>query len=111
MRAALTEMLFGLIAAVVLVYLLLVVNFPILGRSLHHHYGLARRAGGHCSSIVRDPYEHLCAGADGRDHDDGRGDGQFDPARVLRPRADRRPWRRNTGRGGGREGLVSDRCS
>ena len=37
----------GLIFAVVLVYLLMVVNFQSLARSVHHHHGAARRARRH----------------------------------------------------------------
>ena len=44
-------------------------QFPILARSLHHHYGLARRTGGHRVGVVPDPYASVGARADGRHHD------------------------------------------
>ena len=94
MHIAYVEMLVGLIAAIVLVYLLIVGQFPIVARSLHHHYGLARRIGGHRVVLVPDPHEYFRAGADGRHHDDGHGDRQFDSRRLLRPRTAQRARRR-----------------
>ena len=86
-------------------------QLPILAGSLHHHYGLARRAGGHRVGIVPDPYASVGARADGRHHDHGHGNRQFDPRRLLRPRTARRARRRAAGRDRSRERPASVRCS
>ena len=57
MRDAFTGLGFGLAFAILLVYFLMVVNFQILARSVHHHHGASRRARRHrvdcCSSRTR----------------------------------------------------------
>ena len=62
-------------------------QLPVLARSLHHHYGLAGRAGRHRLVVVSDPYASVGARADGRHHDHGHRDRQFDPRRLLCARA------------------------
>jgi multidrug efflux pump subunit AcrB len=79
----------GLAMAIVLVYLLVVVNFQSLDRRRHHHCRPARRAGRHRVDPVHHRHHAQRAGLDGRHHDHGRGHGQLHPGGVVRPPAAR----------------------
>ena len=80
----------GLAMAIVLVYLLIVVNFQSWLDALHHHRRAAGGARRHRLDAVRHRHHAVRAGADRRDHDDGRRDRELHPAGLVRPAAPRR---------------------
>ena len=65
MHDAYFELIFGLLAAIALVYLLIVVNFQSWLDPFIIITALARRAGGHRVGVVPDPYAAFGACADG----------------------------------------------
>ena len=89
MASAYAELLVGLVAAVVLVYLLIVVNFQSWLDPFIIITALPGALAGHRVVAVRDPHEHLGARADRRDHVDGYGDSELDPGRRVRQGAAR----------------------
>ena len=76
MRTAFTGLGLGLAFAIVLVYLLMVVNFQSWIDPLDHRDGATSRAGWHRVGAVRDADHVQRTVAHGRHHGDGRGDGQ-----------------------------------
>ena len=56
MTDSFSGLLIGLVGAVVLVYLLIVVNFQSWLRPVHHHHRPARRAGRHRLDAVPHPH-------------------------------------------------------
>ena len=87
MDSAFSGLLFGLLGAIVLIYLLIVVNFQSWTRSVRHHHRAARGAGRHRLDAVRHPHHAVGAGADRRHHVHGRGDRQQRAGHQLRARA------------------------
>ncbi len=75
----------GLVGAIILAYLLIVVNFQSLARSVHHHYGTTGGAGRNRVDAARYAYHLKCSFLDGRDHVHGRGHGQQYFDGFLRP--------------------------
>ena len=90
MNSAFSGLLFGLLGAIVLIYLLIVVNFQSWSDPVRHHHGAAGRAGRHRLDAVRHRHDAVGAGADRRDHVHGRGDRQQRAGHQLRARAARR---------------------
>ena len=72
MNSAFSGLLFGLLAAVVLIYLLIVVNFQSWSDPVRDHHGAARRPGRYRLDAVHDPDHAVGAGADRRHHVHGR---------------------------------------
>ena len=92
MRTSFTGLGLGIIFAILLVYIVLVVNFQSWLDPLIIIMALPGRAGGHHLDAVHHAYDVHRALADGRDHGHGRGDGEQRPAHHLRGRsASRRP--------------------
>ena len=52
MTASYTGLAIGFIGAIVLVYLLIVINFQSWTGCVHHHHRAARRGGRHCLDVV-----------------------------------------------------------
>ncbi|MFO0733327.1 MAG: efflux RND transporter permease subunit [Nitrospiraceae bacterium] len=73
MYEAHAELIFGLLAAIVLVYLLIVVNFQSWLDPFVIVTALPWRVGRHRLGPIPDPYETLGVGVDGCHHDDGHG--------------------------------------
>ena len=69
----------GLAFAIVLVYLLIVVNFQSWSGSVHHHYRSAGCSGGNLLDVVLDPHHAERARADGKHHEHGCRDGEQRP--------------------------------
>ncbi len=86
MRASFRGLVAGLIFAIVLVYLLIVVNFQSLARSVHHHHGAAGGPGGNRAHAVYHPHDAQRARDDGRDHVHGGGHGQQHSGDLASPR-------------------------
>ena len=86
MNTAFSGLFFGLAEAIVLIYLLIVVNFHSWTDPFVIVMALPGRAGRHRLDPVRHPHHLVGAGADRRDHVHGRGDGQFHPGGQLRAR-------------------------
>ena len=84
MRSSYIALLGGLVFAIVLVYMLIVVNFQSLARSVHHHHRAARGAGRHRALSLPHPHHAQRAGADGRHHVHGRGHGQQHSCGLVR---------------------------
>ena len=59
-------------------------QLPVLARSVHHHHGAARRAGGHRAVSVLHAHHAERSRADGRHHVHGRGHGQQHSGGQLR---------------------------
>ena len=102
MNTAFSGLFFGLLGAVVLIYLLIVVNFQSWVDPFVIITALPAALGRHRLDAVRHRHASVGAGADRRDHVHGGGDRQLHPGgelrartagRQRRPRA-RRPWRR-----------------
>ncbi len=73
MHDSFTRLGFGIIFAMLLVYLLMVVNFQSLGGPVHHHDGHSRRVWRHFVDAVRHPDHAERSLADGRHHGHRRG--------------------------------------
>ena len=77
---------FGLILAIILVYARAGRAVPVLGRSVHHHDGGARRAGRHPVDPGDDRHDDQRRVADGRDHVGRHRGVELDPGGELRQR-------------------------
>ena len=77
MQASFLGLIVGLAMAIVLVYLLVVVNFQSWIDAADHHRRPARRAGRHRLDAVHHRHDAERAGADRRHHDHGRGHRQL----------------------------------
>ncbi len=87
MRTSFNGLAYGMIGAVLLIYLLIVVNFQSWLDPLIIITRAAGGAGRHGLDAVRHAYHHQRAGADRRHHVHGRGHGQQHPGGQLRARA------------------------
>ena len=110
MESAFSGLLFGLLGAIVLIYLLIVVNFQSWSDPFVIITALPAALGRHRLDAVRHLHDAVGAGADRRHHVHGRGDRQFGAGGELRARAAGRAGRRHRGRA--RRGLscASARC-
>ena len=95
MNSAYSGLLFGLLGAIVLVYLRDRNQLPVLERPLHHHHRAACGARRHHLDAVCDAYHALGAGAHGRDHVHGRGDRKQRAGDQFRAREAHRVRRRD----------------
>ena len=86
-HAASRRMAYGMLLAVVLVYLLMAVNFQSWLDPLIILMALPGAIAGVLLDAVADADQHLRAGADGRDHVHRRGDQQLEPAGHVRQRS------------------------
>ena len=98
MNTAFSGLFFGLVGAIVLIYLLIVVNFQSWIDPFVIITALARGAGRHRLDAVRHRHHLVGAGADRRHHVHGRGHRQLDPGGQLRARAAGRHRRCRCGR-------------
>ncbi len=98
MKASFNGLLIGLVGAIVLVYMLIVVNFQSLLDPFIIITALPAALGGNRLDAVPDPYHGQRAGADGGDHVHGRGHRQQRAGGELCARAHER--RRQCLRGG-----------
>ena len=87
MNAAFRDLAIGILFAAVFVYLLMVVNYQTWGDPFVVILALAGDVLRHRHHAVHHQHHAERAVADGRDHGDRRGVGEFDPAGHLRPRA------------------------
>ena len=83
----------GLAFSILLVYLLIVVNFPVVARSFYDHCCVACRVMRHRVDVVYYGNPHQRACSDGFHHDHGRGHGEFHPGDQFRPRTNGRKRR------------------
>ncbi len=77
-------------------------QLPVLERPVRHHHRAAGGARRHRLDAVRDAYDAVGAGADGRDHVHGRGDRQQRAGDQFRAREAQRDRRCDAGRARGR---------
>ena len=101
MTTAFSGLGFGLLGAIVLIYLLIVVNFQSWVDPFRHHHRAPGRAGGHRVDAVHDRHDPFRPRPDRRHHVHGRGDSQLHPCRQLRARTSRRARRFHQGGAGG----------
>ena len=87
MNAAFSGLFFGLAEAIVLIYLLIVVNFHSWSDPFVIVMALPAALAGIAWTLFATHTTPQRAGADRRHHVHGRGDGQFDPGGQLRARA------------------------
>ena len=86
MNQAFSGLLFGLVGAIVLIYLLIVVNFQSWLDPFVIITALPAAIAGHRVDAVRHPHDPVGARPDRRHHVHGRGHRQLDPGGLLRPR-------------------------
>ena len=89
MNSAFSGLLFGLLGAIVLIYLLIVVNFQSWGDPFVIITALPAALGRHRLDAVCHAYDAVGAGADRRHHVHGRRHRQQRAGHQLRPRAAR----------------------
>ena len=89
MDSAFSGLLFGLLGAIVLIYLLIVVNFQSWLDPFVIMTALPAALAGIVWMLFADQHHAVGAGADRRDHVHGRGDRQQHPGGQLRARAPR----------------------
>ena len=110
MNSAYTQLYAGLALAIVLIYLLIVVNFQSWLDPFVIVAALPAALAGVTWMLFCDPYDAFRPGADRRDHVHGRGDRQFDPGGELRPRTAGRGAGARSRRRSKPASAVSARC-
>ena len=110
MNTAFSGLSFGLLGAIVLIYLLIVVNFQSWLDPFVIITALPAALAGIVWMLFATGTTLVGAGADRRDHVHGRGDRQLHPGGQLRARAAGRHRRRDAGRDRSRLHALPSRC-